>query len=80
MDTLSASDQGTITEPRQAPAFVAQAAIATPHARHEKRGLLQSSTAPVEVSSAAELVLAVKQGARDIIITEHLDLTTQSLK
>ena len=40
MDTLSASDQRTITEPRQAPASVAQAAIATPHARHEQRGLL----------------------------------------
>lgn len=40
----------------------------------------QADTKPVEVSTPAELADAVVDGALDIVIINHLDLTTLELK
>ena len=44
-----------------------------------QRHLQQSSSTVIEVSNGAQLVQAVAQGVKDIVITEHIDLTALPL-
>lgn len=53
--------------------------------QHDTRTLLQDTTpvAPQDVTSVStpeEFVAAIRQGALDIVVNEHLDLTTNATK
>lgn len=43
------------------------------------RGLLRTAS-PVKVDTVAAFVEAIADGAQDIILTDHMDMTTEVLK
>ena len=69
---------GALTSPTAAPSLPAGHASVSKHSGTRK--LTQTSTAePVEASTPAELLDAVAGGALDILVTNHMDLTTLDL-
>lgn len=47
--------------------------------RAESRSLMQTAS-PVKVATVAAFVDAIADGAKDIILTNHMDMTTENLK
>jgi hypothetical protein len=43
---------------------------------HNGRALLQTTASPIEVSTPEEFLSAIEDRALDILIIEHMDLTT----